>query len=135
MVSRSLTEALFLLQARGLFEALENENQTRREHSSGSDILCSLEDLQLEEAKKDFTKLSQGHRLQLTLGGQGTSSFIYKAVLLDSHSKSGPFLYHCGVFIVPKVCLDLPIWLMHWIESASLHVEKKRNHFFLFFIF
>ncbi|CAN1334352.1 eEF1A lysine and N-terminal methyltransferase [Linum perenne] len=34
-------------QAAGLFEALERENRIRQEHLSGSDILYSLEDLQL----------------------------------------------------------------------------------------
>ena len=69
---------------------------------SGSDILYSLEDLQLG-AKGDLTKLSPGRRVQLTLGEQGVSRFCYKAVLLDAKQQSGAFSFHCGVFIVPKV--------------------------------
>ncbi|CBI17265.3 unnamed protein product, partial [Vitis vinifera] len=34
-------------QARGLYEAIENENRIRREYSNGSDLIYSLEDLQL----------------------------------------------------------------------------------------
>ncbi|PON31454.1 Methyltransferase type [Parasponia andersonii] len=110
-------------QARGLFEALEKENKIRREHSNGSDILCSLEDLQVE-ARQDFTKLSQGRRLQLTLGGQGSSCFIYKAVLLDSQSHFGPFLYHCGVFIVPKS--RSREWLFSSEEGQWMVVESSK---------
>ena len=82
-------------------------------------MLCSLEDLQLE-AKQDLTNLSQGRRLQLTLGGQGKSRFSYRAFVLDSRSQSGPFVYHCGVFIVPKVCLNM----------LSVNDCAKYMHFF-----
>ncbi|KAK6279276.1 hypothetical protein POUND7_019543 [Theobroma cacao] len=88
-------------QASGLCEALENENRIRGEYLSGSDILYSLEDLQLG-AKGDLTKLSPGRRVQLTLGEQGGSRFCYNAVLLDAKQPCGPFSFHCGVFIVPK---------------------------------
>lgn len=89
-----------MCKASGLLEALQNENQIREKYSSSSDILYSVEDLQ-----KELTKLSQGRRLQLTLGGQGCSSYSYRAIILDAEEQSDPFTYHCGVFIVPKVCV------------------------------
>jgi len=90
-----------LCKVSGLHEALQNENQIREKYSSGSDILYSVEDLQ-----EELTKLSQGRRLQLTLGGQGYSTFSYRAVILDAEEQADPFTYHCGVFIVPKVCFS-----------------------------
>ncbi|KAF4349598.1 hypothetical protein F8388_003782 [Cannabis sativa] len=110
-------------QARGLFEALESENQIRRGNSSGSDISFSLEGLQLED-KPDLSKLSEGRRLQLTLGRQGSSCFIYKAVLLDSQSQSGSFQYHCGVFIVPKT--RSREWLFSSEEGQWMVVESAK---------
>lgn len=89
--------------ARGLREALQNENLIRKQYSTSSDVLYSLEELQLG-AGGELTKLSQGRRLQLTLGGQGSSRFSYRSVLLDAEETSDPFTYHCGVFIVPNVC-------------------------------
>lgn len=62
-------------------------------------------------ARGDLTKLCPGHRFQLTLGGD--SRFSYRAVVLDAQESSGPFAYHCGVFIVPKVCLSELLWSMH----------------------
>ncbi|KAF8402117.1 hypothetical protein HHK36_013069 [Tetracentron sinense] len=91
-------------QVRGLSEALENENNIR-ECSTGADILYSLEDLQLG-AKGDLKEIIPGRRFQFTLGEQGESRFSYKAVLLDARQQSDSFLYHCGVFLVPKVLLD-----------------------------
>lgn len=88
-------------QARGLNEALENENNIRKEFINGSDILYSLEDLRLG-AKGDLGELSPGRRIQLTLGEDGCSRFMYRAVILDSKEQSGPFSYHSGVFLVPK---------------------------------
>lgn len=90
----------------GLREALQNENEIRKQYSSSSDILYSLEDLQLGVGG-ELTKLSQGRRLQLTLGGQGDSRFSYRTVVLDAEEQSDPFTYHCGIFIVPKVCLSV----------------------------
>ncbi|KAL5542698.1 hypothetical protein UlMin_010408 [Ulmus minor] len=109
-------------QVHGLFEALEHENQIRREHSSGSDVLCSLEDLQLE-AKQDLKKLSQGRRLQLTMGGKGVSRFSYRAVVLDALQQSGSFTYHCGVFIVPKT--RAREWLFSSEEGQWTVVESS----------
>lgn len=96
-------------QAFGIHEALESENQTRREYSNGFDILYSLEDLRLG-VKGDLKNLSPGCRFELMLGGEGDFCFSYRAVLLDAREKSGPFMYNCGVFIVPKVSLCLLIW-------------------------
>lgn len=93
---------LICFQTRELVQTLENENEIRQKYSSGADLLFSLEDLQLG-AKGNLQKLHQGRRIQLTLGGQGTSIFSYRAVLLDAREQSGSFLYECGVFIVPKV--------------------------------
>ncbi|GJN03186.1 hypothetical protein PR202_ga20598 [Eleusine coracana subsp. coracana] len=40
----------------------------------------------------------------------GSSLFCYKAVLLDSKKQTETFVYHCGVFIVPKgFCVHLNI--------------------------
>ncbi|PNX63613.1 methyltransferase-like protein 13-like, partial [Trifolium pratense] len=83
--------------ASGLRDALQNENQVREKLSSSSDTLYAVEDLQ-----EELAKISQGRRLQLTLGGQGCSIFSYRAVVLDAEELSDPFTYHCGVFIVPK---------------------------------
>ncbi|XP_045821203.1 eEF1A lysine and N-terminal methyltransferase [Trifolium pratense] len=85
-------------QASGLRDALQNENQVREKLSSSSDTLYAVEDLQ-----EELAKISQGRRLQLTLGGQGCSIFSYRAVVLDAEELSDPFTYHCGVFIVPKI--------------------------------
>ena len=90
-----------LCKADGLHKALQNENEIRQKYLSSSDISYSLEDLQLG-AGGELTNLSQGRRLQLTLGGQGSSRFSYRAVVLDAEKQSDPFTYHCGVFIVPK---------------------------------
>lgn len=110
-------------QAFGIHEALENENQTRREYSNGSDILYSLEDLRLG-AKGDLKNLSQGCRFELMLGGEGGSWFLYKAVLLDAREDSGPFLYNCGVFIVPKTRAHE--WLFSSEEGQWLVVESSK---------
>ncbi|WCJ33167.1 eEF1A lysine and N-terminal methyltransferase [Euphorbia peplus] len=109
-------------QAAGLNEALENENQIRKEHSNASDILYSLEDLNLE-AKGDLTKLSPGRRFKLTLGRQGGSRFTYSAVLLDAKENSETFSYHCGVFIVPKTRSHE--WLFSSEEGQWLVVESS----------
>ncbi|KAK2438122.1 hypothetical protein P8452_33886 [Trifolium repens] len=85
-------------QASGLCKALRTENQVREKLSSSSDTLYAMEELQ-----EELTKISQGRRLQLTLGGQGCSVFSYRAVVLDAEEQSDPFTYHCGVFIVPKI--------------------------------
>lgn len=64
--------------------------------------MYSLQDLQLG-AIGNLEKRIPGRRFQLILGEQESSLYSYKAVLLDAQQKSGPFSYHCGVFIVPKV--------------------------------
>ncbi|KAJ8755387.1 hypothetical protein K2173_019185 [Erythroxylum novogranatense] len=110
-------------QASGLLEAFDKENQTRREYSSGSDISYSLEDLQLG-VKGELTKLSQGRRCQLTLGGQGSSRFCYKSVLLDAREEMVPFSYQYGVFIVPKNRAHE--WLFSSEEGQWMVVESSK---------
>ncbi|XP_038902805.1 eEF1A lysine and N-terminal methyltransferase [Benincasa hispida] len=117
-----------LLDSRGnqtceLVQTLENENRIRQKYSSGADLLFSLEDLQLG-AKGDLQKLHQGRRVQVTLGGQGTSIFSYRAVLLDAREHSGPFLYECGVFIVPKTRAHE--WLFSSEEGQWMVVESSK---------
>lgn len=116
-------DVLSSFQALGIHEALENENQIRREYSNGSDILYSLEDLQLG-AKGDLTKLIQGRRFELILGGEGGSRFSFRAVLLDAREDSGPFAYNCGVFIVPKVCFCILIWFVCASYGTFLHIKQ-----------
>ncbi|KAK9183511.1 hypothetical protein WN944_026664 [Citrus x changshan-huyou] len=110
-------------QAFGIHEALESENQTRREYSNGSDILYSLEDLQLG-AKGDLKNVSPGCRFELILGGEGDFCFSYRAVLLDARENSGPFMYNCGVFIVPKTRAHE--WLFSSEEGQWLVVESSK---------
>ncbi|CAN1334350.1 eEF1A lysine and N-terminal methyltransferase [Linum perenne] len=110
-------------QAAGLFEALERENRIRQEHLSGSDILYSLEDLQLG-AKGDIMQLKKGRRCQVTLGAEGNSRFSYKTILLDAKENSGAFSYHCGVFIVPKARAHE--WLFSSEEGQWLVVESAK---------
>ncbi|XP_058731713.1 uncharacterized protein LOC131603429 isoform X2 [Vicia villosa] len=106
-------------QALGLREFLQNENQVREKLSSSSDKLYSMEDVQ-----EDLTKISQGRRLQLTLGGQGCSVFSYRAVVLDAEEQSDPFTYHCGVFIVPKI--RAPEWLFFSEEGQWMVVRSSK---------
>ncbi|KAH1250753.1 Methyltransferase-like protein 13 [Glycine max] len=105
-------------QVSGLHEALQNENQIREKYSSGSNLLYSVEDLQ-----EELTKLSQGRRLQLTLGGQGYSTFSYRAVILDAEEQASPFTYHCGVFIVPKT--RAREWLFYSEEGQWMVVRSS----------
>ncbi|CAN6722656.1 unnamed protein product [Malus baccata var. baccata] len=108
-------------QASGLLEAVDKENQIRREYSLGSDVLYSLEELNLG-ARGDLTKLSPGSRFQLNLGGG--SRFSYRAVVLDAQESSGPFEYHCGVFIVPKTRAHE--WLFSSEEGQWMVVESSK---------
>ncbi|KAL1210193.1 hypothetical protein V5N11_006047 [Cardamine amara subsp. amara] len=87
-------------QGSGMRQALESENQIRKDCNSGSDLLYSHEDLKLG-IKGDLAELTEGRRIKFTLGGQG-SKFSYRAVLLDAQTQTEPFVYHCGVFLVPK---------------------------------
>lgn len=93
--------------------------------------MFSLEDLKLG-AKGDLQKLHQGRRVQFTLGGQGTSIFSYRAVLLDAQEQSGPFLYECGVFIVPKVFfLETKLILLKNQDNSLLILSWKINVVFI----
>ena len=64
----------------------------------------------MEDLQEDLLKLSQGRRLQISLGGQGYSTFSYRAVILDAEELADPFTYHCGIFIVPKVCFSRDVF-------------------------
>lgn len=106
-------------QASGLREALQNENQVREKLSSSSDKLYSMENLQVE-----LIKISQGRRVQLTLGGQGCSVFSYRAAVFDAEEQSDPFTYHCGVFIVPKI--RAREWLFFSEEGQWMVVRSSK---------
>ncbi|XP_050372239.1 uncharacterized protein LOC126790137 [Argentina anserina] len=108
-------------QGRELLEAVENENQIRREYSSASDIQYSLEDIKFG-AKGDLTKLRPGRRFQLTL--RGGSNFSCRAVVLDAKEISDTFVYHCGVFIVPKTRAHE--WLFSSEEGQWMVVESSK---------
>ncbi|CAA3007391.1 methyltransferase 13 [Olea europaea subsp. europaea] len=110
-------------QAREFFKAVERENEVRTEYSLGSDIFHSLEDLKLG-SKGNLEELNPGRRVQLTLGEPGLSRFSYKAVLLDAQKDSGPFTYHCGVFLVPKT--RAREWLFSSEEGQWLVVESSK---------
>ncbi|CAI9776986.1 unnamed protein product [Fraxinus pennsylvanica] len=110
-------------QAREFFKAIERENEVRTEYSQGSDIYLSLEDLKLG-SKGNLEELNPGCRVQLTLGEPGLSRFSYKAVLLDAQKDSGPFTYHCGVFLVPKT--RAREWLFSSEEGQWLVVESSK---------
>ncbi|CAA7045546.1 unnamed protein product [Microthlaspi erraticum] len=87
-------------QASGMCEALESENKIRRDCNNGTDLLYTHEELKLG-IKGDLAELSGGRRIKFTLGCQG-SNFSYRAVLLDAQKQTEPFVYYCGVFLVPK---------------------------------
>uniref|UniRef100_A0A7C9A2R3 Methyltransferase type 11 domain-containing protein n=1 Tax=Opuntia streptacantha TaxID=393608 RepID=A0A7C9A2R3_OPUST len=110
-------------QAHGLYIALEAENNIRKGYLDGSDIIYSLEDLKLG-AKGDLIELIPGRRVQLTLGGQGDSTFCYRAVLLDAGPQSAPFLYNCGIFLVPKTRAHE--WLFSSEEGQWMVVESSK---------
>lgn len=110
-------------QAHGLYATLEAENNIRRGYLDGSDIIYSLEDLKLG-AKGDLMELIPGRRVQLTLGGQGDSTFRYRAVLLDAEPQPAPFSYHCGIFLIPKTRAHE--WLFSSSEGQWMVVESSK---------
>ena len=103
-----------LFQGSGMCEALESENQIRRDCNNGSDLLYSHEDLKLG-VKGDLAELTGGHRVKFSLG----SNFSYRAVLLDAQKQTEPFVYHCGVFLVPKVT-----FCQHHESLYKLNLQK-----------
>ncbi|CAL5017436.1 unnamed protein product [Urochloa decumbens] len=110
-------------QANAVIRALGNENIIRESYSSGVDVLLSLRDLQLG-AIGNLKVIVPGRRRQFILGEQETSLYCYKAVLLDAKKRTETFVYHCGVFIVPKARAQE--WLFaseegqwHVVESAK----------------
>ncbi|XP_073030491.1 uncharacterized protein [Primulina eburnea] len=110
-------------QAFGLSEALEREKKFRAEHSSGSDILYSLEDLKLG-VRGYMAELDPGRRVKLTLGEPGMSYFSYRAVLLDAQRDSVPFSLNFGVFLVPKTRAHE--WLFSSEEGQWLVVVSSK---------
>ena len=99
---------MLALQANSVIHALQDENRIRESHTSGVDVVFSLRDLQLG-AIGNLKVIVPGRRRQLILGEQGSSLYSYKAVFMDAKNQTGTFAYHCGVFIVPKVCYILSI--------------------------
>ncbi|XP_048610636.1 eEF1A lysine and N-terminal methyltransferase [Brassica napus] len=106
-------------QGSGMCEALESENQIRRDCNNGSDLLYSHDDLKLG-VKGDLAELTGGRRVKFTLG----SNFSYRAVLLDAQKQTEPFVYHCGVFLVPKTRAHE--WLFCSEEGQWQVVESSR---------
>ncbi|KAG5015370.1 hypothetical protein JHK85_021506 [Glycine max] len=87
-------------------------------------ITSLLHNSSLHNLQEELTKLSQGRRLQLTLGGQGYSTFSYRAVILDAEEQADPFTYHCGVFIVPKT--RAREWLFYSEEGQWMVVRSSK---------
>ncbi|XP_010929746.1 uncharacterized protein [Elaeis guineensis] len=110
-------------QVHALNNAVEDENKIRSNYSTGADIYYSLEDLLLG-AKGNLKELLPGRRCQLILGEQGSSLYTYKTLLLDARQQPDPFLYHCGVFIVPKT--RAYEWLFTSEEGQWLVVESSK---------
>jgi hypothetical protein len=118
---------MFVLQANAVIRALGNENIIRESYSSGVDVLLSLRDLQLG-AIGDLKVIIPGRRRQFILGEQETSLYCYKAVLLDAKKQRETFVYHCGVFIVPKVCFMLSICIVDFsVLTVSCLTESPAN--------
>ncbi|KAL9689097.1 hypothetical protein QQ045_033528 [Rhodiola kirilowii] len=104
-------------QARGVCEALEIENKIRSGYVKNSDIEYALEDLKLG-VKGNIMELCPGRRIQLTLGDR------YRAVLLDAHEQSDSYLFHCAVFLVPK--MRAHEWLFSSEEGQWKVVESSK---------
>ena len=105
------------MQYRTLVDAIENENNKRSAVSSAENWMA--------EAKAAFKELNPGSRFRLTLGKEDISAFSYNAVLLDACQGTDAFNYHCGIFLVPKVCicsysLDK---VVHVIQFQTLYSE------------
>uniref|UniRef100_A0A0E0DD93 Methyltransferase type 11 domain-containing protein n=1 Tax=Oryza meridionalis TaxID=40149 RepID=A0A0E0DD93_9ORYZ len=121
--SKSAFQTFMVVMANDVIHSLEKENTIRESYSSGVDVTLSLRDLQLG-AVGDLKVIIPGRRRMFILGDQGNSLYCYKAVLLDARKRTETFVYHCGVFIVPKVRAHE--WLFaseegqwHVVESAK----------------
>ncbi|WVZ85250.1 hypothetical protein U9M48_032197 [Paspalum notatum var. saurae] len=110
-------------QANAVIRAIGNENIIRESYSSSVDVLLSLRDLQLG-AIGDLKVIVPGRRRQFLLGEQETSLYCYKAVLLDAKKQTETFVYHYGVFIVPKARAQE--WLFASEEGQWLVVESAK---------
>uniref|UniRef100_A0A0E0KPL6 Methyltransferase type 11 domain-containing protein n=1 Tax=Oryza punctata TaxID=4537 RepID=A0A0E0KPL6_ORYPU len=120
---KSAFQTFMVVMANDVIHSLEKENTIRESYSSGVDVTLSLRDLQLG-AVGDLKVIIPGRRRMFILGDQGNSLYCYKAVLLDARKRTETFVYHCGVFIVPKVRAHE--WLFaseegqwHVVESAK----------------
>ncbi|KAL6885831.1 hypothetical protein ACP4OV_010092 [Aristida adscensionis] len=120
-----------MTQANSVIRALENENIIRESYSSGVDVLLSLRDLQLG-AIGNLNVIVPGRRMQFILGEQGSSLYCYKAVLLDAKKQKENFVYHCGVFIVPKARAQE--WLFA-SEEGQWHLVKSAKAARLIMVF
>ncbi|XP_057837789.1 uncharacterized protein LOC131047991 isoform X2 [Cryptomeria japonica] len=96
----------------GLFETIAKENKLRKQHTPGEDLLNDLKDLEIG-AKDGMKQLLPGRRMNIMLGEHGISRFNYRAVIMDSYERFGPFSYSCGVFLVPKARAN------EWIFSSE----------------
>uniref|UniRef100_A0A1D1Y6U2 Methyltransferase-like protein 13 n=1 Tax=Anthurium amnicola TaxID=1678845 RepID=A0A1D1Y6U2_9ARAE len=110
-------------QGHTLVRAIEDENKIRYDISSGADVIHSLEDLRLG-TKGVLKELIPGRRCHFVLGEQGVSCFSYNALLLDSQQQTDAFLYHCGIFIVPKIRAHE--WLFSSEEGQWAVVESSK---------
>ncbi|KAJ1270570.1 hypothetical protein BS78_06G062200 [Paspalum vaginatum] len=110
-------------QANAVIRAIGNENVIRESYSSSVDVLLSLRDLQLG-AIGDLKVIVPGRRRQFLLGEQETSLYCYKAVLLDAKKQTETFVYHYGVFIVPKARAQE--WLFASEEGQWLVVKTAK---------
>uniref|UniRef100_A0A7N0RBI1 Methyltransferase type 11 domain-containing protein n=2 Tax=Kalanchoe fedtschenkoi TaxID=63787 RepID=A0A7N0RBI1_KALFE len=104
-------------QGRGVCEALEIENKIRCGYGNDSDITYALEDLKLG-VKGNMMDLCPGRRIQLTLDDR------YRAVLLDAQKQSDQFMFHCAVFLVPK--MRTHEWLFSSVEGQWKVVESSK---------
>eukprot|EP01018_Ginkgo_biloba_P035512 Gb_15125 [translate_table: standard] len=112
------------LQVRGLSEAITKENKLRNQHATGEDILYSMEELEIG-VKGDMKQLIPGRRASIILGNHGISRFDYRAVVMDAYEAFGPFIYFCGVFLIPKTRAHE--WLFSSEEGQWQVVESAKT--------
>lgn len=117
-----------------MIHSLEKENTIRESYSSGVDITLSLRDLQLG-AVGDLKVIIPGRRRMFILGDQGNSLYCYKAVLLDARKRTETFVYHCGVFIVPKVSYILSICSFDFCCSTYCYLILLNPLLIIFLIY
>ncbi|KAJ3675714.1 hypothetical protein LUZ60_004756 [Juncus effusus] len=101
-------------QANSVINAIEKENSIRAQHSLKDE----------SGAKLEFEKIIPGRRFEFILGEEGKSIYLYKAILLDSKIQSEPFVYQCGIFIVPKIRANE--WLFTSEEGQWVILESSK---------